>query len=308
MRSPFEVLQTERGASIDEVKRAYRRQQLALQGRSQRGDRDAEEQLRGVNDAYANIKKLYDACDVLQIGHMADPEVARRACQRKLTELQLRRDLQADEERGRLHEALRTVVEMMQADTRQGRSAGGPAAPPGRDLTASIRLAWDDAFRGRQLDVVLDLGLHWGKRAVRLDVPPGCRVGHTWQIPGRGGEGSPPGTLVVVVGGILEHPVYRLDPLGDVHMRLRVSYADVYRGSTILVPGPWGELGVKLAAGDLRPLRLRGQGLREGRDGRRSGALLVELDVVYPPPGDPDLEDALARLQDLEPEPVAFTK
>jgi curved DNA-binding protein len=160
----------------------------------------------------------------------------------------------------------------------------------GVELRAAVDLPFAVAMTGGHVTVNLDFGEPHGQRRAVLDVPPGTEAGRAWRFPGRGGRGVPPGALVVEVRAVLPDPRWEVDGL-DVHMRHRVSLADVYEGGNLVIEGPRGPVAVRLPRGEFRQLRVPGYGLTSGR---HVGDLVVALEVVLPPP-DPRLRAELRR-------------
>lgn len=171
-----------------------------------------------------------------------------------------------------------------------------PSSPtPGEDLEHMVRVPLLTALRGGEWSVTVDLGAH-GWRTITCTLPAGTEPGLLIRVPREGGPGDPPGALWLCVEA-LEHPTWRLVGL-DVLAPLPVSAADFYCGARIGVETPWERVTVKLRPCDARRVRLPRHGVRRGQ---QEGSLLLTPDVVWPPPGDPDLSSALRRLQ---PQPV----
>lgn len=167
----------------------------------------------------------------------------------------------------------------------------GPWVPPGQDLEAVVPIDLTVAIRGGDWRYEIDLG-EYGSRVIRCQLPPGCPAGSQIRVVGEGAEGDPPGDLWVTITH-KPHPTMRLDGL-DVHDTLVVTAADLYEGASVDVVTPWETATIRLRAADRRRLRVKGHGVRRGA---RRGALVLTLDVRWPPPGDPELAAALRRLQ-----------
>lgn len=175
-------------------------------------------------------------------------------------------------------------------------SSPAPTRAPGVEMSATITIPVSTSLHGgvHQTQVKLDR-----TRTFELEVPRGVLLGHRFRISGAGGHGDPPGDLVLVVGGWVKDSRFVRDAVKDEPLTLtttrRVTYWQVYVGRWISVTTPWGSEALQLRRGDVRgAYRIREHGVRVGQE---SGDLLVELDVVFPPPGDEPLARALLAAQ-----------
>jgi molecular chaperone DnaJ len=91
--------------------------------------------------------------------------------------------------------------------------------------------------------------------------------------------GGQAGDLLIVLR-VLEHPVFQRHGL-DLVLAFPVSFVQAALGDTLTVPTLHGEEELKLPAGTQpqAQLRLEGKGIRTGR---RTGDLLVQVDVKIP--------------------------
>lgn len=120
--------------------------------------------------------------------------------------------------------------------------------------------------------------------SVSVEIPPGAASGTRMRLPGRGEagvRGSQPGDLYVEVH-VEPHAVFERQG-NDLHTVLPVRYAQAALGDTLAIEGLGGErIEVRIPAGAQhgQRLRLRGQGLPDGRGGR--GDLYVHLHLTVP--------------------------
>jgi len=121
------------------------------------------------------------------------------------------------------------------------------------------------------------------KKPVAIRIPAGVDEGTVLRLRGEGmpspAPGGQPGDLLVVLR-VAEHPVFRRDGL-DLVMALPVSFVQAALGDTVTVPTLDGEEQLEVPAGTQphEVLRLAGRGVAAGR---RTGDLLVQVDVVIP--------------------------
>lgn len=170
-------------------------------------------------------------------------------------------------------------------DYRSPRSPGR-----GADVAARVKLTFAQALEGALLNVPVD------GRNVSARVPAGVRDGQKLKVAGKGRPsefGGEPGDLVVTVQ-VEPHPVFTLDG-ADVRLTLPVSFPEAVLGTQVEVPTPdGGTVRLKVPAGTPsgRVLRARGRGARSAR---RTGDLLVTVQVAVPQRVDGAAREALER-------------
>lgn len=280
----YETLGVERGASQDEIKKAYRR--LA---------RKFHPDVSTESDAEARFKSLGEAYEVLK-----DPE-------KRAAYDQLGKNWQA----GQQFEAPSgwdAGFEFSGGDftgaaggdfsdffeSLFGRG-GGPQHTSrryrgrGEDHHARILIDLEDAFTGATRELVLrvpEVGatghVQTRERKLSVKIPKGIRPGQRIRLAGQGavsfGEG-PPGDLYLEVL-FRDHARYTADD-SDLYLSLPVSPWEAALGATIKTPTPAGTVDLKIPAGSAagRKLRLRGRGL----PGDPPGDLYAVLQIVVPP-------------------------
>lgn len=280
----YAVLGVERGASADEIKRAWRK--LA---------RKHHPDLSSAPDAAARMQELNEAWDVLR-----DPE--KRAAYDRLG--QGRRGGQdfspppgwdagfefsgappGDADFG----AHSDFFEALFGAARHGapRQRHG-AQGRGQDHHARIVIPLEDAFHGatRTLTLAspeLDASGHvvLRERSLNVRIPKGIRGGQQIRLAGQGMPGAPghgAGDLYLEIQ-FEPHPRYRVDGR-DLHLSLRVAPWEAALGAKVPLRTPEGVLDVAVPAGSQggRKLRLRGRGI----PGNPPGDLYAALEIVLP--------------------------
>ena len=147
---------------------------------------------------------------------------------------------------------------------------------------------------------------------VTLHVPAGTDTGTRIAIPGKGhaaGLGHPAGDLYVRVD-VDEHPYFQRRGM-DLHVSVPVGVHEAALGAVIDVPGPNGDVPVRVPAGAATGLELRiaGEGLSNRRADGATGDLVVEMQIVLPASLDERSAGLLrefGRLNDLTPARRAF--
>ena len=172
----------------------------------------------------------------------------------------------------------------------------------GRDQEASLSIGFDEAAQGTTTSINLTDGS--GTRSMKVRIPAGVEQGQRIRLRGKGGPGSPPGDLYVIVD-VEDHPLFGRD--GDrLTLDLPVTFAEAALGAEVKVPTYNGDsVTVRIPAGTQpgRVLRVRGAGLPTANDGE-PGDLLVMVQVAVPARLSKKEQDALrsfAELSDASP-------
>jgi curved DNA-binding protein len=160
----------------------------------------------------------------------------------------------------------------------------------GRDYEAAIRIPFDAAFAGTELD--LDLGgaeiddqgvLRHVAHPVKVRIPRGVTDGQRLRVPGKGGDGlrgGPRGDLYLDIR-VDDHPLFRVDG-ADIYVDLPLAPWEAALGTTIKLPTPAGSVELKVAPGAQagQKLRLKGRGM--ARASGAAGNLYAVVTIVVP--------------------------
>lgn len=120
--------------------------------------------------------------------------------------------------------------------------------------------------------------------SLTINVPPGLADGARMRVPAKGHAGKlggAPGDLYVTIR-VEPHPIFRREG-DDVHVVVALAIHEAALGARIEVPAPDGPARLRVPPGTQtgQRFRLRGRGIRSGRDGR-GGDLIVEVRIVLP--------------------------
>ncbi len=154
------------------------------------------------------------------------------------------------------------------AGTRRPAEQARPAR--GRDVHHEITVAFMTAALGGTEPIRVD-GPH-GRQAIDVKIPAGLESGAQLRIKGQGepgAAGSAPGDLILKVR-VGRHPWFRRDGL-DLYIDVPLTFAEATRGATIQVPLLQGSVELKVPSGASsgQKLRVRGRGVTDakGRQG-----------------------------------------
>ncbi|MEM7093494.1 MAG: DnaJ C-terminal domain-containing protein [Actinomycetota bacterium] len=161
-----------------------------------------------------------------------------------------------------------------------GQGRGGQRPVRGRDQEARISISFDEAVRGTTTS--LSLSDSSGGRTMKVRIPAGVESGQRIRLRGKGGPGSPPGDLYVIVS-VADHVRFGRD--GDrLTLTVPITFAEAALGADIDVPTYAGDpVTVRIPAGTQhgRTLRVRGGGVPDEK-GDGAGDLLVTVEVAVP--------------------------
>jgi DnaJ-class molecular chaperone len=173
----------------------------------------------------------------------------------------------------------------------RGRGFSGFGGPQrGQDLRARLDIDLEDSILGARKRISFPDG-----RSLEVNIPAGAADGQTMRLKGQGSPGraardgtaGPSGDALIELS-VRPHPVFRRD--GDtLTMDLPVSAPDAILGGKVEAPTPDGPVTLTLPAGSNsgQTLRLRGRGLAQG--GGKRGDLFAKLVVTLPDKPDAEL-------------------
>jgi len=291
----YRVLGVQRGATQDEIKRAYRK--LA---------RKYHPDVSKEPDAEEKFKELQEANEVLK-----DPE--KRAAYDQLGgDWRSGQEFRPPPDWGRGFEHTRPggagpghgpqaaefsdffdqlfgTQSPFGRPARPGGGRPGGFSAPGQDHVAKVEIALEDAYHGGTRTIELsspeltaDGHVVLKPRKLRVSIPRGVVEGQQIRLAGQGSPGlggGPPGDLFLEVS-LRPHPLFKVEGR-DVTLTLPVAPWEAALGEAVSVPTLGGPVDMRLPAGARagQTLRLRGRGL----PGATPGDQFVQLKVVLPP-------------------------
>ena len=312
-RDYYQVLGVARNASVDDIRKAYRKLARKYHPDINPGDKSAEEKFKEISVAYevlsdADKRKLYDEFGEQGLSAGFDPEKARAYQQWQEQSAQTGGSYRFE------HGDMGDFFGFGFEDLFGGRRGGRRNAPTrGEDLEARMDIDFLDAVRGFQTGLSLqrpttcDRCGGTGKVAdktcpvcggsgrvvrqdtVRVNIPPGAETGKRIRVPGKGGSGvrgGPAGDLYITPR-VRSHPLFTRDG-NDLAMELPITIGEALSGATIEVPTPAGAVKVKVPAGAQSGQRLRVKGKGVAARGRNpAGDLYLRLMIKTPSNGLP---------------------
>ncbi|MEJ0086652.1 MAG: DnaJ C-terminal domain-containing protein [Pseudomonadota bacterium] len=285
----YAALGVARGASPDEIKKAYRKlaQKYHPDVSKEAG---AEDRFKEVAEAYQTLK---------------DPE--KRAAYDALGQRPQGEEFRPPPDWARQHGAAGGAENFSfdgvdfgdlfeRFGARGGRGArGGPFGAgngqlPGQDFEVPVEISIEDAYRGTTLELNLSMPeydasgqLRRVPHVVKARVAPGAVDGQRLRLPGKGGKGfngGRDGDLYLDIS-LKTHRLFRATD-HDLYLDLPLSPWEAALGATVEVPTLGGAVKLKVPAGTStgQKLRLSGRGLPKPRGG--AGDLFAVTQIVVP--------------------------
>ncbi len=280
----YQALGVERGASADDVKKAYRKLARKFHPDVSK-EKDAEEKFKEINEAYQTLSDAEKRAAYDQLGSHRPGE-------------DFRPPPDWGERFGGAGSTRFEDVDLSDLFERFGmrgaRAGGGAGARsfsmPGQDYEVVANLSLEDAARGTEVSletVATEVGedgtLRRVPRTVRIRVPRGATDGQRLRVPGKGGPGvggGAPGDLYLDIR-LQPHPLFR--PVDhDLYVEVPIAPWEAVLGGEVEVPTLDGRVNVNVRPGSRagQKLRLGGKGLPKANGGH--GDLYCVLQVVTP--------------------------
>jgi DnaJ-class molecular chaperone len=286
VKDPYEILGIARTASLEDIRKAYRRLAKKLHPDLNPGNKRLEEHFKEVAGAY----------DLL-----SDPDKRQRfdngeidASGSERPRQQYYKDYAAEAAAGHPYENHSGFADFAEADDifaellrRQARES---RRARGADLHYRLSIEFLDAVNGTTKRLTLPEG-----GSLDVTIPPGIQEGQILRLRGKGapsvGEGETGDALVEI--SVKPHRFFARHG-DDIHIDLPVTLAEAVLGARIEAPTPTGSVILTVPKGSNTGtvLRLKGKGVpRRGGHGDE----LVKLKVMLPSEPNPELETFLTN-------------
>jgi len=298
---PYKELGVARGASADEIKKAFRKLAKELHPDKNPGDKAAEERFKRITAAFdllgdAEKRAKYDRGEIDADGReqfrgFGGGQPGGGGRQGGFG------GFGGSGGRGGFEDI--DLEELFGAFGGGGRAksgfGGGFGGGKGQDVRATLDISLEDAIAGTTRRIQFSDG-----RMLDVNIPKGASDGQVIRLKGQGapGRGGQAGDALIELR-IASHPVFKRDG-ADLTMDLPVSVPDAVLGGKIQVPTPEGAVMMTIPKGSNsgKVLRLKGRGAYAG--GKR-GDLLARLAVTLPETPDDELIRFATEWRDKRP-------
>lgn len=284
-RDYYQILDVPRGASQDDIKRAYRRLARKYHPDVSK-EKDAEKRFKEIGEAYEVLKDpdkraRYDRLGAnYRAGEEFTPPTGSDPNQFRYA---------AGDAQGFSDFFSSLFGGEFGGGGYSGRGPRGGFNMQGQDRHARISLTLEEAYAGSQRTLQLstpqvapDGRVTVTPRSLQVKIPAGVLPGQQIRLSGQGESGiggGAAGDLYLEVD-VLPHALYRLEDR-DVYLDLPIAPWEAALGASVPVPTLGGTVQLKIPAGTQggAKLRLKGRGL----GGNTPGDQYVVLKIVIPP-------------------------
>ena len=323
-RNYYQMLEVSKDATVDEIKKSYRRLARQFHPDVNPGNKEAEEKFKDINEAYDILSDLEKRSQYDKFIRYWKPKGLAAKMGVKMPDFKnwdnrnnnTRRPPQQEDDLdvsefadfnrfvdqllGRRKE-VRTIAYPPPSATAATPNSYGPAgtrkristAPPReqkRDIEARLTVPLERAYEGGPERIRLEDG-----RSIEVNMPAAMISGQKIRLRNQGIAG---GDLFLKIT-VAEHPFYKLQRY-DIFCELPVTPSEAVLGGDVEVPTLDGWVKMKLPPGVVsgKVLRLANKGYPDGRGER--GDQLVEIQVIFPKNLTDEEKELYEKLREVE--------
>ena len=279
----YKILGVSKGASDDELKKAFRRLAKKYHPDLHPNDKTAEARFKEANEAYgilsdAEKRKRYDLGEQVTFegfpgGGPGGPGGFGGQGGFDFTEFSSNLGGMED------------IFGDLFGGNRGGRR-GVNIPRQGRDIEYSLQVDFMHAVKGTEVEVTVKRGARSEKLKVRI--PPGIHDNSRVRVAGKGGHGSgggPPGDLYILTN-VKPHPYFKRKG-NDIYLDVPITVGEAMLGAEVEVPTIEGATTIKIPPGTQGggKLRIRGRGAPQPtprRGQKKQGDQYVVLKIALP--------------------------
>lgn len=296
---PYQELGVSRGASADEIRKAFRKLAKQHHPDTNPGDKASEEKFKRVSAAFDILgdpekKKKFDAGEI-----DADGRETMRGFGGGGFGGQggFSQGWSPGRSEGFDNIDISDLFGDILGRGRNGGAGGGFGgfSQRGADVRAKLEIDLEEAIHGGKKRIAFSDG-----RTLDVTIPKGAEDGQTLRLKGQGQPGRSGAGDALIDLVIKPHPVFRREGESLV-MDLPVSVPDAVLGGKVQAPTPDGAvtLTVPKGANSGQSLRLKGKGLALA--GGRRGDLIAKIVLMLPDGADSELEAFAERWRNERP-------
>ena len=304
-RDYYEVLEVEKTASVEEIKKAYRKKAIQYHPDKNPGDKVAEEKFKEAAEAYDVLSNADKRARYDQFGHAGMSGAAGKLNLKEIStgvekKFKLKKYVTCDHCHGSGAEGnggsetcstckgSGTVIRNQQTilGTMQTRATCPTCGGEGKIIKNKCKVCAGE-------------GIVYGEEVVSVNIPKGVMEGMQLSMSGKGNAGKHngvPGDLLILVEEEQDKELIRDE--NDLIYNLLLSFPTAALGGAVEIPTIDGKVKVKIESGTQpgKVLRLRGKGL-PSVNGYGTGDLLVNVSVYVPEALNKDEKKALEEME-----------
>ena len=277
MNDYYSILGVARGATEDDIKKAFRQKAMKYHPDRNKDNPKAEEEFKKVNEAYA---VLGDNKKRSQYDRFGSDGFHKRFSREDIfrdfdiSDMFSNFGFQSGSSGGRGGPDLESFL--------SGHGFGGPRAHKGKDLKQEFQISFHEAALGTQRKIIIEIN---GKKIeTSFKVPVGSKDGSSLRLSGKGQpgiNGGPAGDLYLKIR-VNKHPHFKREGQ-DIITNKEISPTEALLGTTVEVSTLKESkiLTIPPCTQSHTKLRLKGMGIQYGQ-GKMIGDHLVRVIVKYP--------------------------
>lgn len=261
----YSVLGVTKGASEDEIKKAYRKLAMQYHPDKNPGNKKAEEKFKEVTEAYDVLSDPKKRANYDQFG---DSEFIKGPYQG------------SEGPRPEFHDVFGDIFSEL------FKGAGPKKPSKGADLRYTLRITLEEAAQGTEkiIHYMRQRNGHTAEAKLSVKVPAGVRHEQKLRLAQEGddlGPGTQAGDLFIVID-IQEHPLFKLDG-DDIVLELPITFVQALLGAEVEIPTLTSKILVKIPPGSTTGtvLRIKNKGFPTV-GGFGAGDMRVKLVVDTP--------------------------
>ena len=285
----YAILGVKRDAGADDIKKAYRK--LAQKHHPDVSkEKGAEEKFKEIAEAYQTLKDPEKRAAYDQLGSDYRPGQDFRPPPDWEKQFHFREGRSGNGGFSFDDLDLSDLFESLSGRARGGGRTRANMQFPGEDYEVTVHLPLEDAYRGTQVDLNLNVpeydaegNVRHVPKTIKARIPKGATDGQRLRLRGQGGKGVNGGRDGDLYLNIVLHPHPLFRPSGhDLYLDLPLTPWEAALGATIEVPTLDGAVNLKIPPGTTagRKLRLGKKGLP--RPGGGEGDLYAIVQIVNP--------------------------
>ncbi|MCP4707129.1 MAG: J domain-containing protein [Planctomycetes bacterium] len=189
--------------------------------------------------------------------------------------------------------------------SRRSRRSSHPAPTSGKDIEHKEKLSFEEAIQGTGRDITMNITQTDGKRRqekLSVKIPAGVDNGSKIRLRGKGqpGPNGKHGDLIITID-VADHPYFQRQG-DDIYLEAPLSFSEAALGAKVKVPTLTDHTTVTIPPGSSshQKLRLKNKGVKSRKTGEPGDMYLI-LKIVSPEKPDDQAKDSLEKLAQFYP-------
>ncbi len=290
MLDPYAILEVQKDATLDAIKKNYRKLARKYHPDLNPGNKTAEKKFKEVSHAFDQVGTAEARA---RFDHGETGETSKKNYEESFNKRRRPSYYDTQQEGGRYSYSFGDDVDG--ADFFENLfSAGrkGGMNVPGEDVQYKMEVDFKEAALGAEKIMTLPNG-----KSLKVKIPPGIESGKKLRFKGLGEQGMGSGQPGDAYVEIIERPLKGHKRKGkNIEMEVPISFLEALTGGEVEVITLDGKILVKVPAGVSSDTKLKIKEKGAGAEGSR-GDLIIMLKIVMPKQIDPGLRDAVLNLK-----------